>query len=83
MAVEEALALAVYGDDNMKVGTEVVPAKRRRYNRCFTCMEIKIEPAGSLKDLDSDMLKTEIKKWAKAVVAYARQLSGRLGGSNG
>ncbi|GMI99373.1 hypothetical protein HRI_003606600 [Hibiscus trionum] len=36
----------------------------------------------SLKELDSNKLKAEIKRWAKAVVGYARQLSGRLGRSS-
>lgn len=36
---------------------------------------VKVE-AKPLKELDSEKLKKEIKRWAKAVVAYARQLSG-------
>ncbi|KAJ4952304.1 hypothetical protein NE237_029136 [Protea cynaroides] len=49
------------------------PAKRQRFDRCFSFMEINIEPGKALKDFDPDKLKTEIKKWAKAVVRYARQ----------
>ncbi|KAM7254658.1 hypothetical protein ACFE04_004038 [Oxalis oulophora] len=35
----------------------------------------------SLNEMDSNKLKAEIKRWAKAVVAYARQLSSKLGSS--
>ncbi|GMI99374.1 hypothetical protein HRI_003606700 [Hibiscus trionum] len=46
-------------------------------------MEVPTEPGvSSLKELDSNKLKAEIKRWAKAVVGYARQLSGRLGRSS-
>lgn len=40
-----------------------------------------METVSSLKDLDSNKFKAEIKRWAKAVVTYARQVSGRLGSS--
>ncbi|XP_030464515.1 uncharacterized protein LOC115683982 [Syzygium oleosum] len=62
-----------------------VVAKRRRTDRCFSFMEINIEkPAGStsLKDVDSNKLKAEIKRWAKAVVRYARQVSDRFARSS-
>lgn len=60
--------------------------KRRRSssssNGCFPFMEISIDPGvKSLKHLDSDKFKDEIKKWAKAVVTYARQVSQRFGSS--
>ncbi|KAI4330662.1 hypothetical protein MLD38_028928 [Melastoma candidum] len=61
---------------------ESVEGKRRRKEvGCFTFKEVSIEPetASSLKDVDSTKLKDEIRRWAKAVVAYARQVSGRLG----
>ena len=58
-------------------------AKRGRFDRCFSFVEISVEPGKSVKDMDSSKLKAEIKRWAKAVVAYARQVSGRLGGSRG
>lgn len=58
-------------------------AKRGRFDRCFSFMEISVEPGKSVKDMDSSKLKADIKRWAKAVVAYARQVSGRLGGSRG
>lgn len=39
--------------------------------------EISIDPVSSLKDLDPDKLKSEIKKWAKSVAAYSQaQVSG-------
>ncbi|KAF8400965.1 hypothetical protein HHK36_014268 [Tetracentron sinense] len=68
LSIEEALALR-HGGGDVKGDAG---AKRRRFDRCYSCLEIKIEP-GSLEDLNSDKLKMEIKKWAKAVVAYARQ----------
>lgn len=53
---------------------DLVPAKRARFDRCFTGLDIKLGK-GPLKDMDSDKLKRDIRRWAKAVVAYARQLS--------
>ncbi|XP_030526376.1 uncharacterized protein LOC115738035 [Rhodamnia argentea] len=66
---------------------DAVVAKKRRTDRCFSFsfMEINIEkPAGStsLEDVDSNKLKAEIKRWAKAVVRYARQVSDRFGRSS-
>ncbi|KAL0415141.1 UNVERIFIED_CONTAM: hypothetical protein Slati_3346000 [Sesamum latifolium] len=56
--------------------------KRRRSSSCFSFMEISIDPGvKSLKHLDSQKLKDEIKKWAKAVVTYARQVSQHFGSS--
>ncbi|KAM3333985.1 hypothetical protein ACQJBY_028835 [Aegilops geniculata] len=49
-------------------------ADQRRYSRCFSGLEISIGP-GPLKDVDAGKLKGQIRKWAKAVVGYARQLS--------
>uniref|UniRef100_A0A0D9V211 Uncharacterized protein n=1 Tax=Leersia perrieri TaxID=77586 RepID=A0A0D9V211_9ORYZ len=45
-----------------------------RYARCFSGLELSVGP-GSLKDVDAGRLKSQIRKWAKAVVAYARQIS--------
>ncbi|KAL5160305.1 hypothetical protein HKD37_07G017848 [Glycine soja] len=53
------------------------PSKRRRLNRCFSSVELSMEPGKQLKDMDSNKLKGEIKRWAKAVVAYARQAQER------
>lgn len=66
-----------------RANNEEAAAKRGRFGRCFSVMqEISIEPAAkSLKHLDSNKLKLDIKRWAKAVVAYARQVSGRFGSS--
>ncbi|KAK7349231.1 hypothetical protein VNO77_06426 [Canavalia gladiata] len=55
------------------------PAKRRRFDRCFSSIEVSMEPGKQLKDMDSNKFKAEIMRWAKAVVAYARQVSGRFG----
>lgn len=50
--------------------------KRRQSSGCFSFIEISIDPGvKSLKHLDSEKFKDEIKKWAKAVVTYARQVS--------
>ncbi|XP_062201977.1 uncharacterized protein LOC133904470 [Phragmites australis] len=48
--------------------------KEARYDRCFSGMELSIGP-GPLKDMDAGKLKGQIRRWAKAVVAYARQIS--------
>uniref|UniRef100_A0ACD5VP67 Uncharacterized protein n=1 Tax=Avena sativa TaxID=4498 RepID=A0ACD5VP67_AVESA len=48
--------------------------KAARYSRCFSGLELSIGP-GPLKDVDAGKLKGQITKWARAVVAYARQLS--------
>ncbi|KAF3328320.1 hypothetical protein FCM35_KLT06926 [Carex littledalei] len=40
----------------------------------FPGMEFNLEP-GPLKELSPEKIKEEIKRWAKAVVTYARQLS--------
>lgn len=74
MSVKEGLALS-----KAKTVNGSGSAKRMRFDRCFSFMEISsIEPGSSLKDLDSGKLKSGIKKWAKAVVAYARQVSERF-----
>ena len=49
-------------------------ADQRRYGRCFSGLELNVGP-GPLKDVDAGKLKGHIRKWARAVVAYARQLS--------
>lgn len=45
--------------------------------RCFSGgrLELAMEVGRPLEDLDPEKLKSEIRRWAKAVVAYARQLS--------
>lgn len=48
--------------------------KAARYDRCFSGLELSIGP-GPLKDVDAGKLKVQIKRWAKAVVAFARQIS--------
>lgn len=56
--------------------------KRSRSDSCFSFMEISIEPGiKSLKHLDSKKFKNQIKKWAKKVVTYARQVSDHFGSS--
>ncbi|KAG2589386.1 uncharacterized protein LOC120675919 [Panicum virgatum] len=48
--------------------------KAARYGRCFSGLELSIGPA-PLKDVDAGRLKDQIRRWAKAVVAFARQIS--------
>ncbi|KAK2983842.1 hypothetical protein RJ640_008518 [Escallonia rubra] len=49
-------------------------AKRQRVDRCFSFMEVSVDPGiKSLKHLDSKKFKNQIRRWAKAVVGYARQ----------
>ena len=45
-----------------------------RYGRCFSGLELNVGP-GPLKDVYAGKLKGQIRRWARAVVAYARQLS--------
>lgn len=58
-------------------------AKPERFDHCFSGLQISIPiEAGGLKNIDADKLKAEIKRWAKAVVAYARQVSDRFSPRN-
>ncbi|KAG6789015.1 hypothetical protein POTOM_001570 [Populus tomentosa] len=72
MSLKKTLSLT-----SKAVKDDQVSAKRRRSDRCFSFKEISIEPGKSLKDLDSNKFKIDIKRWARAVVAYARQVSSR------
>ncbi|KAK8551269.1 hypothetical protein V6N13_119741 [Hibiscus sabdariffa] len=81
MSVKRTVGLEDKGGDEAVGGRS--NTKRRSFNRCFSFMEVPMEPAvSSLKELDSNKFKAEIKRWAKAVVGYARQVSGRLGRSS-
>lgn len=62
-------------------GEVIVKRGRRSFNRCISIPEIKSLESGPLAKVDSKKLKMEIKRWAKAVVAYARQVSDRFGSS--
>ena len=78
MSIDEE-ALAVRGGGGAAAGT----AKPERFDHCFSGLQISIPiEAGGLKNIDADKLKAEIKRWAKAVVAYARQVSDRFGSRN-
>lgn len=82
MSVKKTLSLN--SSKAVKVNDQIddqVTTKRRRTDRCLSFAEISIEPGKSLKHLDSKKFKNDIKRWAKAVVAYARQVSGRFGSS--
>ncbi|XP_019057739.1 PREDICTED: uncharacterized protein LOC109116552 [Tarenaya hassleriana] len=60
------------GNDDQKV---------TRFDRCLSFMEIKTQKKKTLEEMDSFKLKEEIRRWAKRVAAYARQLSSRIGNS--
>ncbi|KAK7834244.1 hypothetical protein CFP56_024798 [Quercus suber] len=75
MSVKKSLSL------NNAEGANGDAAKRGRYDRCFSFMEVSVEPGKTLKEMDSFKLKAEIKRWAKAVVLYARQVSDKFGSS--
>ncbi|KAF8696640.1 hypothetical protein HU200_036259 [Digitaria exilis] len=49
--------------------------KASRYDRWFSGRELSSIGSVPLKDVDSKKLKSQIRKWAKAVVAFARQIS--------
>ncbi|CAL1360667.1 unnamed protein product [Linum trigynum] len=69
-------AIAEVNDNAAANGT-----KRRRFGKWFSFREVSMEPKKSLEKQDSGKLKAEIRRWAKAVATYARQVSGRLGSS--
>ena len=72
----------MYGKEPGEMAEQEGAAKRQRFDRCFSFMEISIEPGiKSLKHLDSKKFKSEIQRWAKSVVTYARQVSERFGSS--
>lgn len=63
-------------------GDSAASGSRRRdgssvsvYERCVSGLELALEAGRPLRELDPEKIKEEIKRWAKAVVAYARQLS--------
>lgn len=61
---------------SVKKQTSPETTKGKRLNGCFPAVEIPIDPTvKSLKHLDSQKLKEGIRQWAKAVVAYGRQVS--------
>lgn len=61
-------------ENAVNLTVDAAPEKPARFDRCFTGLDIKLGK-GPLKEMDPDKLKREIQRWAKAVVAYARQLS--------
>ncbi|XP_074575736.1 uncharacterized protein LOC141832147 [Curcuma longa] len=71
-AAAEAAAVPAPGD--------AAAGRRRRdgssvYERCVSGLELALEAGRPLRELDPEKIKEEIMRWAKAVVAYARQLS--------
>lgn len=68
--------------ESIKTSGDGSKKRRTNSNRCFSFVEISIDPGvKSLKQLDSDKFKDGIKKWAKVVVTYARQVSQHFGSS--
>ncbi|KAM3245956.1 hypothetical protein P3L10_007723 [Capsicum annuum] len=77
----EAAASCSKGRQIMRTD-EAAAVKRGRFSSCFSFMEISIDPEmRSLKHLDSKKFKEEIKRWAKSVASYARQVSDHFGSS--
>ncbi|KAF5180261.1 hypothetical protein FRX31_030154 [Thalictrum thalictroides] len=76
--VEEAVLMT----STETVKRETTQDKQSNLERCFSSVKIIIE-SGQLETLDSEKLKMAIKKWAKAVVSYARQVSGHFEKSSG
>ncbi|XP_054779540.1 uncharacterized protein LOC129287419 [Prosopis cineraria] len=79
MSVKKSASL---NSEKAAAGVVEKARKRRRFNRWFSSVEVSLEPGKQLKDMDSNKVKAEIRRWAKAVVAYARQVSGRFGSSS-
>lgn len=78
-AVSKTVSIKKHDGDIVK-GKEIV--KRSRSDSCFSSIEVSMEPGiKSLKRLDSKKFKAQIKKWAKTVATYARQVSDHFGSS--
>lgn len=89
MSVDEETLAVSGGGGGAAAGTASASAenekraKPERFDHCFSGLQISIPiEAGGLKNIDADKLKAEIKRWAKAVVAYARQVSDRFSPRN-
>ncbi|CAO2165224.1 unnamed protein product [Urochloa humidicola] len=65
---------AVVREDGGGSGSRNGKRKAARYGRCFSGLELSVG-SGALKDKDAGRLKDQIRRWAKAVVAFARQIS--------
>ncbi|KAI0493620.1 hypothetical protein KFK09_023750 [Dendrobium nobile] len=52
--------------------------KKARYDRCLTGLDLKLDRP--IRDLDPEKLKNEIRRWARVVARYARQLSRTFSG---
>lgn len=72
-------AVAVREEDGMPRGGDGSGNSKQkaaaRYDRCFSGLELSGIGSGPLKDVDAGKLKNQIRRWAKAVVAFARQIS--------
>ncbi|WCJ39609.1 hypothetical protein M5689_020586 [Euphorbia peplus] len=79
MSIKKTVSLK--DNNGGSTGNKGSSSKRRKTSRCFSFMEIPMEQGKTLKEMDSKKFKVEIKKWTKAVVAYARQVSDRFGSS--
>ncbi|KAI8018416.1 hypothetical protein LOK49_LG04G02790 [Camellia lanceoleosa] len=77
MSVKEAVGRT---NDHQVVKQKATAAKHQSFG--FSFVEASAVPGiTSLRRLDSKKLKLGIKKWAKNVATYARQVSGRFGSS--
>ncbi|KAI8032056.1 hypothetical protein LOK49_LG01G00864 [Camellia lanceoleosa] len=79
MSVKEAVGQS---NDHQVVKHKATAAKHQSFGHCFSFVEASAIPGiTSLRLLDSKKLKLGIKKWAKTIATYARQVSGRFGSS--
>ncbi|KAL5220136.1 hypothetical protein ABZP36_024849 [Zizania latifolia] len=65
----------VQGGDGGKKEEEGAVSGGVRYGRCLSGLELSVDGPGPLRDVDAGRLKSQIRRWAKAVVALARQIS--------
>ncbi|XWS16253.1 hypothetical protein CRYUN_Cryun34aG0069200 [Craigia yunnanensis] len=71
MSVKKTVALD-NGGEAVKSNVTSTNTRCNGFNHYFSFMEVSMETLSSLNDLDSNKLKAEIKRWAKAFVVYAR-----------
>ncbi|KAK8966955.1 hypothetical protein KSP40_PGU001246 [Platanthera guangdongensis] len=72
------LSRARTGDQEENDYKEKKKVKKARKGRCLSSLDIKLDRP--LRELDPVKLKKEIRRWARAVACYARQLSRTISG---
>ncbi|KAG6593505.1 hypothetical protein SDJN03_12981, partial [Cucurbita argyrosperma subsp. sororia] len=79
MSVKKSLSLTKAEEAKRSARHDAARKRRRSFDLCFSSPKLQMERGKSLKEMDSEKLKSGIRKWAKSVVAYARQVSDRFG----